>query len=154
EIIFLRHAPAGEREDWARSGRPDSERPLTMDGRRRAKEAAKGVAALVGKADLVAASPWTRAKETAAPAAKALGCPLVESNLLLPSRSAASLASWLAGLDGQRVVLVGHDPHLSRVIAWFLGSNGSRTVAMKKGQALLLEMPKAGAGQATLRWSL
>ncbi|MCM2305627.1 MAG: histidine phosphatase family protein [Elusimicrobia bacterium] len=154
EIIFLRHAPAGEREDWARTGRPDAERPLTADGRKRAREAAKGLAKLIGTADLVATSPWPRAKETAEIAAKALGAPLAETNFLLPHRSPASLAGWLSGLDGERVVLVGHEPHLSRVISWLLAGSSRTLVAMKKAQAVLLETPKAAAGSAVLAWSV
>ncbi len=155
EIIFLRHAPAGEREDWASTGRPDSERPLTMDGRKRAREAAKGLAKFIESADLVATSPWARAKETAEIVAKAFGAPLVDSNFLLPHRSPSSIAAWLSGLDGQRVILVGHEPHLSKVISWFLNGNSSRSiVALKKAQALMLETKKASAGSAVLSWSL
>lgn len=155
EIIFLRHAPAGEREDWAGTGRPDSERPLTMDGRKRAREAAKGLARFIETADLVATSPWARAKETAEIMAKALGAPLVESNFLLPHRSPASLAGWLSGLDGQRVILVGHEPHLSKVISWLMtGSAAHAIVGLKKAQALLLDTKKASAGSAVLLWSL
>ncbi|UPT72767.1 MAG: histidine phosphatase family protein [Elusimicrobiota bacterium] len=94
EIIIFRHGPAGEREDWAKTGRPDSERPLTADGRKRTKEAARGLAALAGRVDLVATSPWTRAKETAEYAAKACGAPLVESNYLLPT---ARPRAWRGG---------------------------------------------------------
>jgi phosphohistidine phosphatase len=124
-----------------------------MDGRKRAREAAKGLARLIETADLVATSPWSRAKETAGFAAKALGAPLVETNFLLPHRSPQSLAGWLSGLDGERVVLVGHEPHLSKSISWLLGS--ARTVvALKKAQAVQLEAPKAAAGGAVLIWSL
>lgn len=155
EIIFLRHAPAGEREDWVGAGRPDSERPLTMDGRKRAREAAKGLAKFIDTADLVATSPWARAKETAEIMAKALGAPLVESNFLLPHRSPSSLASWLSGLDGQRVILVGHEPHLSKAISWLMTGNGAHAiVGLKKAQAVLLETKKAAAGTAVLLWSL
>lgn len=155
EIIFLRHAPAGEREDWALTGRPDSERPLTADGRKRAREAAKGLARLVETADLVATSPWTRARETAEIAAKVLGAPLVETNFLLPHRSPGSLAGWLSDLDGERVVLVGHEPHLSKAISWLLTGSGSRSLlGLKKAQAALLETKKAAAGGAVLSWSL
>lgn len=155
EIIFLRHGPAGEREDWAKTGRPDSERPLTPEGRKRAREAAKGLAAFIGTADLVATSPWARAKETAELAAKALGAPLVESGFLLPHRSPASLAGWLSGLQGERVVLVGHEPHLSKVLSWLVTGSGSRSiVALKKAQAAMLETSRAAAGSAVLAWSL
>lgn len=155
EIIFLRHAPAGEREEWAGTGRPDSERPLTTDGRKRAREAAKGLARLIETADLVATSPWARAKETAEIAAKALGAPLVETNFLLPHRSPSSLAGWLSGLDGERVVLVGHEPHLSKVVSWLLSASASRSlVALKKAQAIMLATSKASPGGAALVWSL
>lgn len=155
EIIFLRHGPAGEREDWAKTGRPDSERPLTPEGRKRSREAAKGLAAFIETADLVATSPWARAKETAEIAAKALGAPLVETNFLLPHRSPASLAGWLSGLDGERVVLVGHEPHLSKAVSWLLTGSGARSlVGLKKAQALLLGTKKAAAGSAVLAWSL
>lgn len=154
EIIFLRHAPAGERVAWALTGRPDADRPLTSDGRKRAREAAKGLAEFVGGVDLVATSPWARAKETAEIAAKALGAPLAQSNLLLPHRSPASLAAWLSGLDGQRVVLVGHEPHLSKAIGWLLTGSARTLVALKKSQAVLIETKKAAPGGAALIWSL
>lgn len=155
EIIFLRHGPAGDREDWAATGRPDAERPLTADGRKRAREAAKGLARFIETADLVATSPWARAKETAQITAKALGAPMAESNFLLPHRSPSSLAGWLSGLDGQRIVLVGHEPHLSKVISWLLTGNGARSlVALKKSQAVLLETKKAAPEGAALIWSL
>jgi len=155
EIIFLRHAPAADKEAWARTGKPDSERALTTDGRKRAREAAKGLAAFVETVDLVATSPWSRARETAEIAAKAFGAPLVESNYLLPHRSPGSLAGWLSGLDGERVIVVGHEPHLSKVVSWLLAGGASRSfVGLKKAQAVMLETKKAAAGSATLIWSL
>lgn len=155
-IVFLRHGPAGTREEWAPSGRPDSERPLTADGRRRAREAAKGLTRLLDKVDLVATSPWPRARQTAELVAAAFGAPLAESNLLLPHRSPASLSAWLSGLDEDRTaILVGHEPHLSKVVSWLMAGKGARSaVALKKSQALLLETRKAAPGAATLAWSV
>lgn len=152
EIVFLRHALAVERGDWAKIGRPDSRRPLTKEGRSLARAAAKGLAALIQTADLVATSPWTRAKETAQAAAKALGAPLLESRLLLPHRSPASLAAWLTSRDFERVVLVGHEPHLTRVASWLMTGAVRPVVTLKKAQALLLQTKKAGG--AVLLWSL
>ncbi|MBI3287904.1 MAG: histidine phosphatase family protein [Elusimicrobia bacterium] len=154
ELIFLRHAPAGDKESWARTGEPDAERPLTPDGRRRARDVARGLASFVGTADLVATSPWLRARQTAEIAAEELGAPLVETPLMLPHRSPASLSAWLSGLHDERVVLVGHEPHMSRVVSWLM-TGGTRTViSLKKAQALLLETRKASAGSAVLAWSL
>jgi phosphohistidine phosphatase len=154
EIIVLRHAPAGDKKEWAKTGKPDSARPLTAQGRRRARSAAAGLAALVGSADVVATSPWKRALKTAEPAARALGARLLETPLLTPGRAPAELARWVAGLREARVVLVGHEPHLSGVVSWILtGRAAPAVVALKKGQALLLNAPAAARG-ATLVWSL
>ena len=69
--------------------------------------------------------------------------------------SPASLAGWLSGLDGERVVLVGHEPHLSKAVTWLMAGSGSRPiVGLKKAQALMLETEKAAAGSAVLVWSL
>lgn len=154
ELIVFRHGPAGDKEEWAKTGRPDSERPLTADGRKRAREAARGLAAIAGKVDLVATSPWTRARQTAELAAEAFGAPLAETNFLLPHRSPESLAKWLSGLADERVVLVGHEPHLSKVIGWLLTGDERSYVGLKKAQAALLETKKAAGARATLLWSI
>jgi phosphohistidine phosphatase len=154
EIIVLRHAPAEDRKDWARRGKADSARPLTAQGRRRARSAAAGLAALVGSADVVATSPWKRALQTAEPVARALNARLVEAPLLTPGRAPGELARWVAGLHEARVVLVGHEPHLSGVVSWILtGKAAPPVLALKKGQAVLLDAPAAVRG-AALIWSL
>lgn len=150
----MRHGPAGEREDWTRTGRPDAERPLTPEGRRKVKDAARGLSRLLGEApDLVATSPWARARQTAELVAAALGGPLVESALLLPHRTPKSLAAWLSGLQEETVVLVGHEPHLSRFASWLMTGLTRPVLSLKKGQALLLEAAKAEPGGARLVWS-
>lgn len=153
-IVLLRHGPAGEREDWARTGRPDAERPLTPEGRRKVKAAARGLARLLGKApDLVVTSPRARARQTAELVAAELGSPLAESPLLLPHRTPKSLAAWMSGLQEETVVLVGHEPHLSRVASWLMTGLARPVLSLKKGQALLLEAAKAEPGGARLHWS-
>lgn len=154
ELIIFRHGPAGEKEDWAKTGRPDSERPLTADGRKRTRQSARGLKYMAETASLVATSPWLRARQTAEILAEALGAPLAETNLLLPHRSPASLAKWLSGLADERVVLVGHEPHLSKLIGWFLTGDERSYVGLKKAQAVLLETQKAAGARATLAWSI
>lgn len=154
EIIFFRHGLAGDKTEWAETGKPDSERPLTKEGKEKTKEAADGLAAFVEKADLVATSPWKRARQTAELASKSLKAPLAETDLLLPHRSGADLSEWLSGLEGERVVLVGHEPHLSRVVTWLLSGAERPVVALKKAQALCVETNRAARGTGVLLWSL
>jgi phosphohistidine phosphatase SixA len=66
ELLIVRHGPAGDRESWHATGRPDTERPLTKDGRRKARAAAAALAHVIDGVELVATSSWTRAAQTAA----------------------------------------------------------------------------------------
>ncbi|HTY41570.1 MAG TPA: histidine phosphatase family protein, partial [Thermoanaerobaculia bacterium] len=68
EIWLLRHAAAEERSS---SGR-DADRTLTEDGHKRAREVARGLAALETGITLVLSSPFARARQTAEPVARAL----------------------------------------------------------------------------------
>ena len=154
EIIFLRHAPAVDKAAWAKTDRPDADRPLTPAGKRKAKAAAEGLAAVLGRVRLVATSPWKRAKQTAAPAAAALRAKTIETPLLTPEHSPEALAKWLRSLGAARVVLVGHEPHMSAAASWLLTGGVRPVVALKKAQALLLDCGEPGAGTATLVWSL
>ena len=71
-LLFIRHAIAEDRDEWAKSGRPDAERPLTDRGRDRMRRAARGLARLLPRPDLIATSPYLRAAETAAIVSKGL----------------------------------------------------------------------------------
>lgn len=153
EILVVRHGPAGDRAQWAKTGRPDAQRPLTADGRRRAAQAAAGLAAQADVA-LIAASPWTRAKETAALLGRALGAPVVECPALVPTRPLADTADWLAECGAKKVALVGHEPHLSRLISWLLTGRPQALLALKKSGAVLLRASTPAAGKARLVWAL
>ena len=65
-LLFIRHAIADDREEWAKSGRPDADRPLTDRGRDRMRRAARGLTRLITQPDIIATSPYLRAVETAA----------------------------------------------------------------------------------------
>lgn len=149
----MRHGLAADKARWAESGRSDSKRPLTAEGRRKTAEAAAGLATLA-RVELVATSPWTRAKQTAAILARELGAPVAACPALVPSRPFEELAVWLAARKEERVALVGHEPHLSRFVSWLLAGDPRPLLSLKKAQACLLELPEPAPGKAVLRWSL
>jgi phosphohistidine phosphatase len=68
QLLIVRHGIAEERETWA--PRNDDLRPLTEAGKKKMKEAAKGLHALVPSLDVLASSPLTRAMQTATILAK------------------------------------------------------------------------------------
>src|SRR5215831_17452025 len=105
EIWLLRHAAA---EDRSSSGR-DSDRTLTEDGHKRAREVARGLAALEPGIELVLTSPYARARQTAEPAARALklSAKLRESRALEPDRDPSEILEEIQAEGVGSVLLVG-----------------------------------------------
>jgi phosphohistidine phosphatase len=154
QLLVIRHAIAMDREDFATTGRPDSDRPLTDTGRRRMRKNARGLQRIAPLPDLIATSPWLRAADTARVIAETLGMERMETiEELTPDHHPRELAAWLNERgEAQTVAVVGHEPHLGEVVTWLLGGNGSN-VEFKKGGASLLRIDgKVEAGAAVLMW--
>jgi phosphohistidine phosphatase len=157
QLLVIRHGIAGDREEFAFTGRPDSERPLTREGRVKMRRAANGLATIVPDLDLVATSPLTRAVQSAEVVADAFGgMDLTIVDALSPENAPDDLLPWLRSHDPDAcVAVVGHDPHLGFLIGWLLTGRHESFVELKKGGAALLEFqdPPA-AGGATLHWTI
>jgi phosphohistidine phosphatase len=156
QLLVIRHAIAMDREEHAKSGRPDSDRPLTDTGRRRMRKNARGLQRISPHPDLIATSPWLRAADTARVVAETLGVERMEPvDVMLPDHHPRDLAAWLdERRDVPTIAVVGHEPHLGEVVTWLMGGNGSN-VEFKKGGACLLRIDdKVDAGSALLLWHL
>jgi len=132
EVTVVRHGTA---EDRARS---DAERALTAVGRDESERAGDRVAAAGTPVDSIIASPYLRARQTAALVAERLGFqgPIVIDEALCPEASPAVVRDLLASLSGRRhVILVAHEPILSGVCELLL----RKTVA-PLGRAEVLSM--------------
>ncbi len=157
DLLVVRHAIAEEREAFAPTGKRDEERPLTSEGRRKFQGAARGLRKLVDPVDLLATSTLVRAVETGEILAASLG---VEATArlreLAPGASPPALLQWLRRRRRSGVVaVVGHEPHLSRLIGYLLTGRARGFVELKKGGAALLALgADPGPGRATLRWHL
>ena len=158
-LLVIRHAIAEDREEFAASGQDDSLRPLTGDGRRKMRNGAQAIRQLLPTLDRLATSPFTRAEQTAEIVAAMYG-DLVEPQRipeLVPDAKPAALLRWLRALgpDVGTVGIVGHEPHLSRLVAWLLAARSTPLIELKKGSACLLRFDdEIGAGTATLLWAL
>jgi len=152
QLLVIRHGIAVER---GTPGIPDEDRPLTPEGEEKFAEAAKGLASLVERPDALLTSPLLRAKQTAALAAAAWGkIDPVET----PALAGGSFEEQAAVLDRYRgdatVAVVGHEPHLSALLARLLGSRHDDRVAFRKGGAALVDVPGRLAGGGQLVWFL
>jgi phosphohistidine phosphatase len=156
QLLVIRHAIAMEREDFAKSGRPDSDRPLTDTGRRRMRKNARGLQRIAPRPDLIAASPWLRAADTARVVAETLGIERMETiDEMTPDHPPGDLAAWLnERADAPTVAVVGHEPHLGELVTWLLGGNGSNVEFKKGGVSLLRIDGEVTAGSAVLQWHL
>jgi phosphohistidine phosphatase len=157
QLLIIRHAIAEDKEAFAKTGRPDTERPLTKHGRAVMTRVANGLTREVKSIDVLAASPLVRAAQTASIVAKAYdGMPVVTVDALAPQSAPAAFAAWLRTQGGAKVVAaVGHEPHLGTLITWLISGIGDSHVTLDKGGVCMLELDEQpGAGSATLIWSL
>jgi phosphohistidine phosphatase len=157
KLLLIRHAIAEEREDFARTGKDDNLRPLTDEGRKRMKQAARGLRTLVPDIDLLATSPLTRAAQTAAILDSVYGgLDEVEIDELSPETTPEEFLRWLRQQKADLVAAVGHEPSISQILSWFLTGTDRRIHAFRKGGACLLEFGdgQPAGGTATLLWAL
>ncbi len=157
ELLVIRHGVAEDRDAFAATGRSDALRPLTPEGIRKMERAARGLARVAPEVSVVASSPLRRAVQTAHIVARALGLDGVEElQALVPDARPEALLGWIAARprDGAAAV-VGHEPHVGKLVAFLVGAGRGSRIAVGKGGACLIRFdgaPSAGGGE--LRWLL
>jgi phosphohistidine phosphatase len=154
-LYLVRHAdarPAGEQGITV-----DEDRPLSEDGLRQARALGQALKRLGITLNHILTSPLRRAVDTAGELARGLQLPpeAVQScNQLSPDQSSKKLAKELLKVEGENLLLVGHEPDLGQHTAWLMGSKKAR-VELAKGAVACVECdgaPQKGAG--ALRWLL
>jgi len=158
QLVVIRHAIAEDRDEFAESGHDDAERPLTRIGRRRMRRNARGLRRVAPAIDRIASSPYVRAVDTAQIVADALGIKeeIAIVDALTPEHPSEALLPWLAAQPPESTVaVVGHEPHLGRLVTWLLTGSSESHVVFKKGGACLLDLGvRPAAGGALMHWLL
>lgn len=157
QLVIIRHAIAEDIKEFALTGRPDAQRPLTEEGVTKMKRGVRGLREIVPEINLIATSPYVRAMETAKIVAGAFkDTRIVIIHELVPGESGDSFVAWLRELkDVPAVAVVGHEPHLSGLASWLLTGQTRSFIDLKKGAALSMEFEGAPAGgTGVLLWSL
>ncbi|HEV7503641.1 MAG TPA: histidine phosphatase family protein [Thermoanaerobaculia bacterium] len=156
KLLLLRHAIAEDQEEFSRTGKDDRLRPLTEEGRKKMKQAAKGLREILPEVDLLATSPLTRAAQTGAIVDSVYGgLSEVEIEELSPEATPTDFLRWLRKQKAGTVAAVGHEPSISLITSWLLTGTERRIFSFRKGGACLLEFTgEVGAGTATLLWAL
>ncbi|MEW5838678.1 MAG: phosphohistidine phosphatase SixA [Pseudomonadota bacterium] len=156
ELILIRHGQAGDADDWLSStGRSDDERPLTDEGGKRLRRAFRGLRRILETPDQVFVSPLQRAQQTAELMREAyLDLPLHTIPTLRPEDAPQDTLEWLRAhaKPGQRIALVGHEPHLSALLALLtLGESCTGALPLKKGGVAIVYLDELRAGCGELQ---
>ena len=154
-LFLLRHGIAVE--PGSPGARSDAERHLSPEGKKKMRKIASGMKALDLSFDLILSSPYARARETAEIVAREFGVVLEFTPRLEVGGDPAALVAEVAArsTDLADLLLVGHEPQLSRLISHLLSGDPGLSVTMKKGGLCKLDVPRLRyARSATLEWLL
>ena len=156
-LFLLRHGIAVEH--GTAGFEKDADRPLTPKGERRLSRIADAMEAMGLKFDLILSSPYARARQTAEIVADVLGLKkkLEFSEDLTPGGDAKGLIVALNKREPQpeNVLLVGHEPFLSGLIATLTCGDTRVSIDFKKGGLCKLEIETLRHARcATLAWLL
>ena len=146
KIYFLRHGEAVH----ATAQMQDGERPLSDLGKRQASAVGRYLARAGSEIELIICSKAVRSQETAEAVRHELGHVAVQSNEFLTSSSdprdiLREIKKWSA----RNVLLVGHEPHLSKTISLLLWGDARSRVEMGTCSLACVstaDHPKEGGG--------
>ncbi len=112
----------------------------------------------VGDIDAIVTSPFVRARETAEIISEAFyEVKIIEAPELVPQSPPQAFLKWLSAhaREFNKVVVVGHEPHISTFLSFLVAGVDHAIVEMKKSAVASLEIESAlglAAGTARLNW--
>lgn len=150
-LLLIRHAPAGDRIKWAIKRRPDALRPLTPKGKKKFERAARRLCKKI-KPKFIMSSEMLRSIQTGeilqqfAPQSRAGMSALLGEEFDVAKM--ARLALQMERLHGV-VVLIGHEPTISQLLAYLLTKSARPLGKMSKGAVACLSVE---GKRAKLEW--
>ncbi len=155
-LYIVRHAIAVEREEPGYED--DSQRPLTDTGRKKMKKIVKGLRRLEIELDLILASPYLRARDTAdilASGFKMKKKVAFTDNLIPPGNFDQLIDEIVEKHNVDNLALVGHEPMLSSFISYLITGHTQAKITLKKGGVCLLSADDLRQERrAALQWLL
>lgn len=156
EVYILRHGVAQERD--AKKYPDDRLRPLTIEGMERMREIVRGMLKIGVEFDAIFDSGFTRARQTSEAVTDAYRIDsrdIQATPALEPDHDPSEVVALLeANRTAKRVLLVGHEPHLSATVAYLIGARSSSTIDFKKGSLCRVDIDTPKKGSGMLVWLL
>jgi phosphohistidine phosphatase len=153
ELYIVRHGIAVDREDPKCPA--DPERFLTDEGIEKSRQVAKGVAEVASVPDLILASPYLRAVQTAEIFAEIMEYSkhkIRKSDLLLPGAEPLQLFRELAkDKDLSSVFVFGHAPHVDDLVATSINTK-HHISSLKKAGVAFVQLKRLNPPSGELIW--
>ena len=153
ELYLFRHGHAQD----GKPGSSDADRELTDEGRNKVAEVVKAAHKAGVEPSLIISSPYKRAVQTADLAATGFDYKsgVLQTNTLVPHGSPEKVWNELREhRDENAILLAGHEPLMSHLVAYLLASPALR-IEMKKAAMVRIDVGTLGvAPHGTLRWMI
>ena len=148
-IYFLRHGDAS-----AAGHNHDSTRPLSGLGQEQSSAVGRYLVETQADIGMVLCSPLVRARQTAEAVMREIGSvPIRESESLNSSSDPHDILSDLKKTGPKSVLIVGHEPHLSRTISLLLWGDIKSRVEMGKCSLACVSTPEPPEqGRGVVEW--
>lgn len=149
-LLLIRHGAA---EGAAPDG-TDASRALTAAGVKELEAIAPAIIRAFPDADAIYASPFLRARQTAAIVALASEARLAVqlSEALVPDADPETLCELLSQSRAKRVIVVGHEPNLHAAVLELIGAGSDAAIDFDRGGCFCVRLSNAGRG--VLEWML
>lgn len=146
-LLLIRHADAGERDSsrWP----DDSQRPLSERAIVEFRQAARGLGTLLTPGAVVT-SPYLRAVQTAGLLETVAEWPRAVEDARIAHGDYMDLVETHFRRQTGTLVIVGHEPSLSRFISELVCGESKALIRMQPGTAALIELDSPGSG--VLQW--
>jgi phosphohistidine phosphatase len=145
ELLLMRHGSAS----WEAAS--DDERELTPRGVAEVEMAEQWLAQSAWRPEQIWHSPYRRARQTSEIINKNWRCACREVAEITPDNSIAELEAALDDFAGERLMIVSHNPLLSRAINHWQGE-GQRYWDLQPASISLIRAEVFAAGCGELQW--
>jgi phosphohistidine phosphatase len=132
----------------------DKERPLSSEGEQEARVIARVLARVEQQSPVFVCSPLLRARRTAELLGESFASQATIEvwDELAPGIRLKDVFARLQGSAARAVVLVGHQPDMSHLLAYLI-ADGATEIALPPGAMASLTLPPGtGSGSARLHW--
>lgn len=148
-VVLLRHGIAEEHS----AGKADEDRTLTTEGHAKMKQIARGLAQILPRVQSIYSSPLVRCVQTGLWVTKGYRkkVALATHPSLRPDGEPDAVIEFANGLPDRRLILIGHEPNLSRTMAAWIGLEEPGRFELKKGGCYGIRISPRGA---LLEWIL